>query len=207
VAVGSARGATATLLAPALAAMRSDRPRVRMTVLVDAAEILIPRLREARLDLVLGSVPDSLRGPDLDFEALLDEPLAVVSGPHHPFARKKRLRWADVARSEWVIYPQETALRALFEGTLSRPDSPDAPAAIETASVVATTMLLERTNMLAVMPLDVAEHYARFGMVGILPLKPPVGLGMVGLVRHADRELSPAAEAFAAEVRKLAAAR
>ena len=193
VAVGSARGATATLLAPALAAIRRDRPRVRMTVLVDAAEILIPRLREARLDLVLGSVPDSLRGADLAFEALLDEPLAVVSGPHHSFARKKRLRWTDVARSEWVVYPQETALRPLFEGALLRSDSPDAPAAIETASVVATTMLLERTDMLAVMPRDVAEHYARFGMVGILPLKLPVGLGMVGLVRHADRELSPAA--------------
>ena len=106
-----------------------------------------------------------------------------------------------------MVYPQETALRPLFEGALSRPDSPDAPAAIETASVVATTMLLERTDMLAVMPRDVAEHYARFGMVGILPLKPPVGLGTVGLVRHADRELSPAAQAFAADVRKLAAAR
>src|SRR5512140_557756 len=53
VSVGSVRGATSALLAPALAAVRETRPRVRMNVLVDAAEILIPRLREARLDIVL----------------------------------------------------------------------------------------------------------------------------------------------------------
>lgn len=205
VAVGSVRGATAALLAPALAAIRAARPRVRMNVLVDAAEILVPRLREARLDIVLGNVPSSLAGPDLSFEPLLDEPLAVVAGPHHALLRRRRVRWSDAARNEWIVYPQETALRPLFERAMRGTNAPDAPTAIETASVVATTMLLERTDMLAVMPRDVAEHYARRGMVGILPLSLPVGLGLIGIVRHADRELSPAALAFVAEVRSLAA--
>jgi DNA-binding transcriptional LysR family regulator len=205
VAVGSVRGATAALLAPALAAMRSARPRVRMNVLVDAAEILIPRLREARLDIVLGNVPSSLAGPDLAFEPLLDEPLAVVAGPHHALLRRKRVRWSDASASEWIVYPQETALRSLFERALGGARAREAPAAIETASVVATTMLLERTDMLAVMPRDVADHYARRGMVGILPLALPASLGVIGIVRHADRELSPAALAFVAEVRALAA--
>ncbi|HET9652637.1 MAG TPA: LysR family transcriptional regulator, partial [Usitatibacter sp.] len=40
VAVGSVRAATSALLAPALAAVRASRPRMRMNVLVDAAEIL-----------------------------------------------------------------------------------------------------------------------------------------------------------------------
>lgn len=205
VAVGSMRGATASLLAPALAAVRDTRPRVRMTVLVDAAEILIPRLREARLDIVLGNIPASLAGPDLAFEPLLEESLAVVCGPHHPFARRRRLRWADAAGSEWIVYPQEAALRPFFEGVLSR--AAQAPAAIETASVVATTMLLERTRMLAVMPRDVAGHYERRRMVAILPLRFPATLGEIGIVRHAERELSPAAAAFVAEVRRLASAR
>ncbi len=207
VSVGSARGATAALLAPALAAVRAARPRIRMSALVDAAEILIPRLREARLDIVLGNVPASLGGPDLVFEPLLDEALAVVAGPAHPFARRRRLRWDDVAGSEWIVYPQETALRALFEGLASGSAAVEGPGAIETASVVATTMLLEDTDMLAVMPRDVAEHYARHRMVAILPLKPPVSLGVIGIVRHADRELSPAALAFVSEVRRIAAAR
>ena len=207
VVVGSMRGATASLLAPALAALRGERPRIRMSVLVDAAEILIPRLREARLDIVLGNIPSSLAGPDLAFEPLVDEPLAVVCGPHHPFARRRTLRWSEAARSEWIVYPQEAALRPLFESVLSRAAKSEAPAAIETASVVATTMLLERTDMLAVMPRDVAQHYERRKMVAILPLKVPVTLGEIGIVRHAERELSPAAMAFVAAVRKLAAAK
>lgn len=206
VAVGSVRGATAALLAPALAIVRAARPRLRMHLMVDAAEILIPLLREARLDIVLGNVPASMAGSDLAFEPLLDEPLAVVAGPHHPLSRRRRLAWSDVAHREWIVYPQETSLRPLFEDVL-KGAAPEAPTAIETASVVATTMLLERTDMLAVMPRDVAEHYARHGMVEILPLKLPMGLGTIGLVLHTERELSPAGVAFAAEVRRIAAGR
>lgn len=196
VAVGSVRAATSSLLAPALAAVRTSRPSLRVSVLVDAAEILIPRLREARLDIVLGHVPASLGGRDLAFEPMLEETLVTVSRAGHPLSRKKRLAWKDVARSEWIVYPQETPLRALFEGMLS--------GVIETASVVATTMMLERTDMLAVMPRDVAEHYASRGLVEILKLKLPVTLGRIGIVTHKDRQLSPAANAFIGEVRRLA---
>ena len=88
-------------------------------------------------------------------------------------------------------------MRGLFEGMLS--------GVIETASVVATTMMLERTDMLAVMPRDVAEHYAGRGLVEILKLKLPVTLGRIGVVYHRDRALSPAALAFVTEVRRIAA--
>jgi DNA-binding transcriptional LysR family regulator len=206
VAVGSVRGATASLLAPAVAALHDKRPGIRISVLVDAAEIVVPRLREARLDIVLGNVPSALAGPDLVFEPLLDEPLAIVAGLHHRVARKRALRWKDVAGCEWIVYPQETALRPLLEALVPMGRA-DAPSAIETASVVATTMLLERTDMLAIMPRDVAEHYARGNTVTILPLKVPVTLGLIGVVRHRARELSPAGLAFVEEVRRIAAAR
>lgn len=196
VSVGSVRGATSSLLAPALAAVRASRPGVRMSVLVDAAEILIPRLREARLDIVLGNVPASLGGRDLAFEPLIEESLVVVARVGHPLSRKKRLVWKDAGQAEWIVYPQETPLRGLFEGMLS--------GVIETASVVATTMMLERTDMLAVMPHDVAEHYAGRGLVQILKLKLPVTLGRIGIVTHKDRQLSPAAHAFIGEVRQIA---
>ncbi len=204
IAVGSVRGATAALLAPALAAVRALRPRIRMHAMVDAAEILVPLLREARLDVVLGNVPAALAGGDLVVEPLLDEPLAVVCGPRHPLTRRRRLRWEDVHHAEWIVYPQETALRPLFDRLHPEGAAVEGPGAIETASVVATTMLLEGTDMLAVMPRDVAEHYARHGMVALLPLKLPVSLGLIGIVRHADRELSPAVQAFIAEVRRIA---
>lgn len=206
VAVGSVRGATSSLLAPALAAVRTSRPSVRVSVLVDAAEILLPRLREARLDIVLGNVPASLGGRDLAFEPLLEESLVVVARVGHPLTRKKRVAWKDAAKSEWIVYPQETALRPLFEGLLSGAASVEQHGAIETASVVATTMMLERTDMLAVMPRDVAEHYAGRGLVQILRLTLPVSLGRIGIVTHKDRGLSPAALAFVMEVKRIASA-
>ena len=171
-----------------------DRERQGLDAVAVAADVVAH---------VAGGVEAGVR--HLDLEPLLDEPQSVVAGPQHPLARRKPLSWKDVARAEWIVYPQESALQPLFDGILA--GRPELPVAIETASVVATTMLLERTDMLAVMPRDVAEHYARRRMVAILPLTLPLLLGPIGIVRHADRELSPAALAFADEVRRLAAAR
>ena len=132
---------------------------------------------------------------------------AAVAYKLPALVRRPRLQWADVLACEWIVYPQETALRPLFEGLLAEAASRESPAAIETASVVATTMLLERTDMLAVMPRDVAEHYARRRMLAILPLKVPAKLAPLGIVRHADRELSEAAHVFIDQLRAIATER
>jgi DNA-binding transcriptional LysR family regulator len=199
IAVGSVRGAAPSLLAPALAATRRSQPRVRLHVMVDASEIVIPQLRDGRLDLVLGGVPAPLAGRDLSFEPLLDEPLAVVARPEHPLASTRRLSWRELGKAEWIMHPQESPLRPLLEKLSAR-----APNLIETASVIATTMLLEQSDMLGILPLDVADHYAERGLIAILRVRLPVTLERIGIVTHADRALSPAAEEFVQEVRRIA---
>jgi DNA-binding transcriptional LysR family regulator len=174
---------------------------VRLHVMVDASEIVISQLREGRLDLVLGGVPASLAEHDLTLEPLLDEPLAVVARPAHPLTRARKLSWRDLGKAEWILHPQESPLRPLLENL-----SAGAPNLIETASVIATTMLLEQSDMLGILPLDVADHYAERGLLAILPVRLPVTVERIGIVTHTDRVLSPAAEEFVQEVRRIARA-
>jgi DNA-binding transcriptional LysR family regulator len=64
----------------------------------------------------------------------------------------------------------------------------------ETASTVATTALLETSDMLAVMPTSLAQHYARLGLLREIPLALPMQVPMICLVSRRDPPLSPAAQ-------------
>ena len=66
----------------------------------------------------------------------------------------------------------------------------------ETASTIATTALLEASDMLAVMPASLAAHYARLGVLRALPLALPLRVPDVHLVWRRARELSAPAAAF-----------
>jgi DNA-binding transcriptional LysR family regulator len=53
---------------------------------------------------------------------------------------------------------------------------------VETAPILATTALLEASDMIAVVPKDLAEHYVRYGMVAILPVELPISMAYIGLL-------------------------
>ena len=66
----------------------------------------------------------------------------------------------------------------------------------ETASTVATTVLLEASDMAAIMPASLAAHYARLGVLQVLPLQLPLQVPSLHLITRRHRELSPAAASF-----------
>jgi DNA-binding transcriptional LysR family regulator len=56
--------------------------------------------------------------------------------------------------------------------------------------------LLERTDMISVVPLDVAQHYANYGMIAILPVELPISMAKLGIITRKKKDLSPAVRAF-----------
>jgi DNA-binding transcriptional LysR family regulator len=70
------------------------------------------------------------------------------------------------------------------------------PDIVETSSILATTALLESTDMVSVVPLDVARHYANYGMLAILPVELPISMAQLGILTRTQKDLSPAVRAF-----------
>jgi DNA-binding transcriptional LysR family regulator len=68
----------------------------------------------------------------------------------------------------------------------------------ETASPIAITALLEVSDMAAVMPASQAAHYARLGVLRVLPVELPIKVPPIYLITRLDHALSPAASAFVA---------
>ena len=58
--------------------------------------------------------------------------------------------------------------------------------------------------MAAIMPASLAAHYARLGMLQVLPLQVPLQVPSLHLITRRHRELSPAAAGFAQVLRAIA---
>ena len=73
---------------------------------------------------------------------------------------------------------------------------------VESISILTNMLLIQESDMLAVMPGKVAKHYADLGELQILSIKPPTPSGPVGIISVLGRPLSPAAIDFIQALRE-----
>jgi DNA-binding transcriptional LysR family regulator len=194
--IGSVMGAVPAILTEGLGRFKQQNPRVQVTVHVDTSDLLVPALLRGDLDLVLGRLPDQFYDADLDVAHLRDEPMAVVARPGHPLCGRKRLSIAHLAGQTWILHPSGSPMRRRIEQALQESGLSAPPDILETASILATTALLEATDMISVVPLDVARHYAKYGMLAILPVAMPMSMAKLGIITRREKEISPAMRAF-----------
>jgi len=99
---------------PALVrAFRGEFPRARFSLRQGAAGALLAELDAGDVDLVLTS-PLPQR-PGLVAHALLEQPLVLVLPAGHRLASRPRLRLADVAQEDFVVFEPGYGLRGTVE--------------------------------------------------------------------------------------------
>jgi DNA-binding transcriptional LysR family regulator len=191
------------LLPRALLALRGEAPGLRIVVEEGVRAVLIDGLRRRSIDLVIGrhSLADAM--PGLAFEPLVEHPICIVCGRHHPLADAATVDLAALAAAEWVLPLQETHARLVLEASFRRAGLPIPSATIESASVVINGTLLTRAPLLTLLPWGAAKPLAAIGLIRILPIAlpepaPPLALLMrdeppsraVGIVLDALRRAS-----------------
>jgi len=194
--IGTVMGAMPVILTHALARFKDGHPKVRVTLQMDTSDLLIPALVRGDLDVVLGRLPDQFEGGDLDIESMEGEAMVVVARPGHALFDKASLKVADLVAQSWILHPTGSPMRRRIEQALQEASMAPPPDILETSSILATTALLETTDMIAVVPLDVAQHYANYGMLAILPVELPIAMAKLGVLTRKEKELSPAVRAF-----------
>jgi DNA-binding transcriptional LysR family regulator len=202
--LGTVPGALPQLLAPALADYKGRHPRVAVSIVVETSDRMLGRLERGEVDLVLGR-PTGHFDDELEIVPLLGEPQMVVARRGHPLAARRSLTLADLVRSPWILQPAGSPQRAPFEAALREAGLHSRLDITETASAVATTVLLEASDMLAIMPASLAAHYARLGVLRPLRVRLPLEVPPIHLVLHRRRALSPAGAGFVAVLRERAA--
>ena len=86
--IGAMPLARARLLPMAIARYHRQRPTVTIEVVEGPHAELLERLRDGRLDFLVGALRQPLPGPDVEQEPLFDDRLVIVAGSRHPLAGK-----------------------------------------------------------------------------------------------------------------------
>lgn len=201
--LGSVPGALPQLAAPALAAYKRQHPRVAVSLLVETSDVMLGLLERGEVDLVLGRPTEGHSDEELDIRPLLGEPQVAVVRGGHPLLEQERVVLEDLVRWPWILQPPGSPQRSRFESALREAGLHARLDITETASTVATTVLLEASDMAAIMPASLAAHYARLGVLQVLPLELPLKVPSIHLVMRRHRELSPAASGFVEVLRSV----
>ncbi len=199
--IGSVPGAIPQLLAPMLVDYKHRHPRVAVSITVDTSNVMIRQLARGEVDLVLGRLTTGHGEGDYSSVPLLDEALVVVTRASHPLARQDCVSFNDLISMEWILQPPGAPQRVRFEAALHEAGVDQHLNITETASTIVTTAMLEISDMVAVMPASLADHYGRLGVLRVLPVELSIHLQPIHLITRHNQSLSPAAMHFVADMR------
>jgi DNA-binding transcriptional LysR family regulator len=196
--VGSVPSALPRLLAPVLARFKARHARVAVAIEVATSDVMLVQLGRGEVELMLGRLLEGHHDDEHETVPVLDEPQVAVARVDHPLhgADASALALRELARWPWVVQPPGSPQAGRFAAMMREAGVHRRLDITETASTVATTALLDASDMLAVMPASLAAHYARLGVLRTLPLALPLRVPDVHLVWRRERELSTIAQAF-----------
>jgi DNA-binding transcriptional LysR family regulator len=97
-----------------LAIFHQHHPGIELTVREHSSEELAQMLRDDALDLAFLSVTERVESHGLGLHQLMSEELVAVLPGDHRYARRRRLRMADLENEEFISYREGARLRELL---------------------------------------------------------------------------------------------
>jgi LysR family transcriptional activator of glutamate synthase operon len=196
VALGFLHSIGAHLLPAILAAFRARHPAIDFTLHEGPYSDLEERVRRGELDLAISS-PLPTSGGDLVATYLLHDDLVAALPTHHALARCEEVRLSALAREPFIFLGAKFGeLRRLtWEACTQAGFTPHV--AFEAEGLATMRGLVGAGLGVALLP-DLASHVREEGTPAPI-CRPLVGRPAhrtIGLIRHAERLLSPAAAAF-----------
>ncbi|HGP0979618.1 TPA: LysR substrate-binding domain-containing protein [Klebsiella aerogenes] len=168
-------------VAQAILALLKEMPTLHLNIEEKVMTPLLHDLLSGVVDVVVGRVGGRALELPLNYRVLYTEPVCFVARPEHPLASMPRLSWADLATWRWIVWPTGTPIRqsidnALVDNGVMLPEN-----TIESASMNVTSNLLQSSDMISILSLRLAQHYAEHRQLTILNLPRIEQKGSVGV--------------------------
>ncbi|WP_105132108.1 LysR family transcriptional regulator [Burkholderia sp. BE12] len=195
-AIGSIMAASPGRLTEALVRLKARYPLLAIDIAVDTSDRLMPQLRDGVLEVVIGRNA----GADCDFRVVDDEALAIIAGRDHPLAGAGAgaVEFDALLDYAWILQPAGSPAREVVEREFRARHQPMPRGLVETGSILTTMNLVDRSSMLGVIPLTVAQRNAAHGLVSIIDYTLEQKLPSYGSLVRRDRPLSIPAQQFLA---------
>ena len=199
--VGSAPGPAMGLLPVALARLRARWPEATLRVLDVTPSEVLPRLRDGSLDFAVCASVEPLAGAAAEcaVERLYLNEAVIVARRGHRLARARRI--ADLADAEWIRsgYPSDSS--ALPE-KFRQAGLPAPRYRVECPSFLVVPELVARTDLLAVVPWQIAAREKQAGRLVRVARGDRLPPRQISLYRRKDVPLTPIADQCAEILRE-----
>jgi len=190
--IGMLPASASVLLPQALSLLKQRSPGTNVVVNEGTTASLLPELWQGHLDLVVGRLPPPDTLGSFEEMELLEEPVTLMTGRHHPLARRKTLTWSDLVPYPWILPPPGSILRDPLERALEAHDVPLTNNYIETLSIHVARAQLQISDFIAVMADTPANDSTQ--PLHTLPLSLPRLLRPAGVLWNRNRGLTPSAQ-------------
>ena len=193
-----------SLLPKAIANIKKDAPLLRIGVTVEQSNILLRDLQLGTLDFMIGRILEKENANNLLYEELTEEPVCIVARVGHPLLTEKNLQLKDIVSYPWILPPNGSILRHRFDIMFLRAGLETPNNVVDTTSLLLVTSLLQQTDSLHVIPMEVAQYYTSVNALAVVPIELPCKMDAFGIIMLKDSILSPSANLLLDEVRRQA---
>lgn len=207
VVVGTLLAASTSLLPAAIEILLADRPNVAVKISEGTNEVLMPGLLSGEIDMVVGRLPSHRHRDKIRQEKLFEDRILAICGTQHPLAERKNIAFAQTKPFGWILPPLETTLRRQADQFFVGQQQYVPPVMIESVSYLTNRSLLQKRNLIGLMPAEVVSEDIAKGYLSQLDWTVPFGQGPIGVSLRANDDLSPAGRAFKAALHAASAAR
>jgi DNA-binding transcriptional LysR family regulator len=204
--IGGAEAVTAALLPTIIERLSRKHPRIVFHVTMAESFVLYSHdLRERKLDLAIGRLQTAVDEDELKTEVLFDEQLYVVAGANSPWARRRRVKLAELVNEPWILVePEHPSLVASLVAEAFHASGLEVPRArVLTFSLLIRNGLLASGRYLTILPGNMLRFGANRLSLKALPIELPIRPRPVGIVTLKNRTISPVAQLFIACAREV----
>lgn len=194
-----------TLVPQAIARTKEEAPRLCIGVQVDISNVLVEQLKRGQLDFLIARILEQEDESSLLYEDLSEETECAVARTGHPMLARDDLTLKDLADASWILSPRGSILRHRFDMMFRRTDLETPSDVVETTAMSVIMSLLQQTDFLHVMPMEVARYYVQSGELAILPIALPCQMESFGIIMRRNHLLSPGATLLLRHMRAIAA--
>ena len=171
---------------------REAYPRVLVRIIEEGADEVLDSVKAGEADFALNYT--GMQDPEVVFTPLLKEPFVLACPAGHVLAKRRSVRWEELADHPYALVSQQSRNRVLIDQALAQLGRLPRPVC-EVRHVSTLIGLVANGLAVAVVP-QLTLPRDRSSVVGVKLEKPAI-TRTIGLIRRTGRSMSPAAEAFA----------
>jgi DNA-binding transcriptional LysR family regulator len=197
-----APAATIQLVPEAVREFRRVHPAVRLRIFDGPLPSAIAQLRAGETEFAVASLTGHWPRREFRLEKLFEYETVVVARRGHPLAAARTLK--DLREADWAHAGARGSVGVFAEATFAPHGMEPPRPAMECGSFAALIAMVATNDVLALLPRPFVELPALRALLVRVPVREPSARAAIGLVQRADAALTPAAEALANQLRRVA---